>query len=64
MVRGASFTSGFDVNEITKVNWFRIMQKIVSNENIFLIGSVDGLFNLEPMKLFECRSDVCMLRGE
>ena len=54
-------TSGFDVNEIMQVGWFRFMQEIVRNGNNFLLYA---LFDLELMKSFECRSDVCMLRNE
>ena len=35
MVRGASFTSGFDVDEITQMGWLRFMQEIVGNGNNF-----------------------------
>ena len=35
VVRGASFTSGFDFNEIMRVRWLWFMQEIVSNENNF-----------------------------
>ena len=31
VVRGASFTSGFDIDEITQIGWFRFMNEIVSN---------------------------------
>ena len=60
MVRGASFTNGFAVNEIMKVGWFRFMQEIVSNGNNF---ELYALFDPEPVKRFECRSDVSMLRS-
>ena len=35
VVREASFTSEFDVDEITRIGWFRFMQKIVGNGNSF-----------------------------
>ena len=31
VVRGTSFTSGFDVDEIMQIGWFRFMQEIVGN---------------------------------
>ena len=33
MVRGASFSRGFDVDEIMQIGWFRFMQEIVVNRN-------------------------------
>ena len=60
MVRGASFTIGFDFNGIMHVGLFGFMQKIVGNLNNF---ELYVLFDFEPMKLFECQSDVYMLRS-
>ena len=52
VVRGASFTSGFDIMQI---GWFRLMEKIVSNRYNFVSYA---LLPLQPVKQFECRSDV------
>ena len=43
MVGGASFTSGFDFNELTLVDWFGFMQEFVGNGN-----------NSELYALFDC----------
>ena len=52
VVRTASFTSGFDIDEITQIGWFRFMEAIVSMIVLY------KLFDLEPAKPFECRSDI------
>ena len=31
MVRGASFTSGYDIDKITQIGWFRFMEELMSN---------------------------------
>ena len=46
-VRKASFTIGFDINEITQIGLFTFMEEIVSNRYDFVL---DLLFDLEPMK--------------
>ena len=47
MVKGASFTSGFDVDEITQIGWFRFTKEIMDNGNKF---ELFALFDLEPVK--------------
>ena len=44
MVRGARFTSGFDVNKLTQKVWFVMKKKIVSNGNNFELHT---LFEIE-----------------
>ena len=55
VVRGASFTSGFDINEITQLGWFGFMKGIVSNGYDFVLCA---LFGLDPVRRFQCRIDV------
>ena len=55
MVGGARFTSRFDIDKITQIGWFRFRKKIVSNRYDFVLYA---LLDLEPVKRFECRSDV------
>ena len=50
MVRGASFTSEFDVDEITQIGCFRFMEKIMSNRYNFVLCA---LFNHETVKSCE-----------
>ena len=59
MVRGASFTSKFDIDKIRQIGRFRFMEEIVSNRYDFVLYV---LFNPELVKRFECRSDVRVLR--
>ena len=59
VVRGASFSSMFDIDEIKQMSWFKYMEEIVSNRYDF----VYSLFYLEPMKQFECRSDMLVLKS-
>ena len=47
MVRGASFTSGFDIDDIMQIGWFRLMEEIVSNRYNFVSYS---LLHLEPVE--------------
>ena len=56
MVGRASFTSRFDINKIMQTGWFRFME-IVSDRYDFVLLT---LFDLEPVKRFEHRSDVCL----
>ena len=58
VAREASFLSGLHIDEITQIWWFRFMQEIVSNGYDFLLYA---LFDLEPVKRFECMSDVWVL---
>ena len=50
MVRRATFIRGFDVDEITQIGWFRLMEEPIKR--------------FEPMKRFECRSDVLRSTGD
>ena len=58
MVEGASFTSRFNIDNITQTGLLRLMEKIMSTRYDFVLYA---LFNLEPVKRFECNSDVRML---
>ena len=51
----SEFTSGFDIDEIMEIGWFRFMKEIVSNGYDFVLNA---LLNLESVKRFECRSDM------
>ena len=55
VVGGASFTRWFDIDEIAKIGWFRFLEKIVSHRYYFVRYA---LFDLEPVKRFEGRSDM------
>ena len=55
MVRGASLTSRFDADKIMHMGWLRFVEEIVSNRYDFVLYA---LFDLEPVKRFECRSNV------
>ena len=59
MVGGASFISGFDIDKIMQMGWFRFMKEIARNIYYFVLQTLVGL---EPVKRFECRSDVWVLR--
>ena len=54
MVREASYTGSFDIDKITYISW---LEKIVSNGYAIILHQ---LFDLESMKRFEGRSDVCL----
>ena len=54
-VRVASFTSMFDIDKIMPIGWFRFMEETMSNRYDFALYA---LFDPEPVKRFECRSDV------
>ena len=47
VVRGASFTSRFDVDEIMQIGWLRFMHAIMGNENNFEFYAP---FVIKPMK--------------
>ena len=51
MVRGTSFTSGFDVDEIMQMGWFRFMEEIVSNRYEFVLYE---LFDFRDNMLIMC----------
>ena len=55
MVRGASFTSKFDTDKITQIGWLSFVEEIMSNRYDFVLHA---LFDLEPVKRLECRSNV------
>ena len=52
IVSGASFTNGFDVDEITKIGWSQIYGEVIDKLILY------ALFDLEPVKRSECRTDV------
>ena len=55
VVRGVSFTSRFDIDQITQIGWFRFMEEIVSYGYVFVLHV---LLYQEAIKLFEGKSDV------
>ena len=57
MVRGASFISIFNIDEIAHIGWFRFVE-IMSNVYDFVLYA---LFYLQPVKRFECRSGMRVL---
>ena len=57
MVREASFTNRFDVDEMMKVGWFRFMEKNVNSRYGF---EIQALLNLNRVKRSECLSLVSM----
>ena len=48
MVRDASFTSGFDVDETTQIGWFRFTEELVSNRYDFALCA---LFDPEQVNI-------------
>ena len=55
MVGGTRFTSRFDTDKISQIGLLRFMEEFTSNRYDFILHA---LFDLEPLKRFECRSDV------
>ena len=51
----ANFASWFDTDKITQIGWTRFMEETVSNGYDFVLYA---LFDLEPVKRFDCASDV------
>ena len=60
VVREASFTSWYDVDEIAQIGMFRFIGEIASDGYDFVLHA---MFVLEPMTRFECRSYMSVLRS-
>ena len=60
VLRWASFARWFDIDEFTKILWFRRIKKIMCDGDYFVMYP---LLNVEPVKGFKCWSKVGMFWG-